>query len=138
MKLKQNRIVALISSIALAISIIASSAIMMMNYDPTKNLVTEANAAGKTYGKASRTYQESSTWGASVFTFKNTEDATKISAFDNNYRLQNIYKMWSVFREMGMNEYQACAALGSAACEGLFYSEMIEYIGMFLHTLFNI
>ena len=127
MKLKQNRIVALISSIALAISIIASSAIMMMNYDPTKNLVTEANAAGKTYGKASRTYQESSTWGASVFTFKNTEDATKISAFDNNYRLQNIYKMWSVFREMGMNEYQACAALGSAACEGLFYSEMIEY-----------
>lgn len=62
-----------------------------------------------------------------TYNFKGTEDATEVSHFGNNYMYQNQFKMWSVYKGMGMTDEQACAALGVAACEGGFSSEGIEY-----------
>ena len=61
------------------------------------------------------------------YSFKGTEDATDVDYFGGNYIYQNQFKMWSVYKGMGMNDKQACAALGVAACEGGFRSESIEY-----------
>ena len=123
--MKCNKVLSLLSAIVLSTTIMASSIIAIMEFDPNKNLVTEAQAAKSDSKWVTTPETNPTTWGNKTFT--NMEDADDINDFDGNYRIQNVYKMWSVYREMGMNEYQACAAMGSCACEGLFYSEMIEY-----------
>ena len=55
------------------------------------------------------------------------EDATNVKDFNNNYRHQNAFKMWSVYKSLGMTDEEACACLGVAACEGSFYPELCEY-----------
>lgn len=114
---KANSILALVSSIALSTAIVASSMIAAMHYSPEKSPVVDAEAyryeSGESYG--------------GMATFSGNEKANNIFDFDGNYLDQNKYKMYCVFRSMGCSKIEACAALGSAACEGSFHSEIIEY-----------
>ena len=59
--------------------------------------------------------------------YSGNEDATKVSDFDDDYISMNKFRMWSVFKGLGMNDTQACAALGVCQAEGGFRSEIIEY-----------
>ena len=54
------------------------------------------------------------------------EDATDISDFSGDYTLQNEYKLWSVFKSLGMNDLQASAALACAKAESNYRAEIIE------------
>lgn len=107
---KCNSALALISSIVMAISIMASSMVAIMNYSVDKSLIVNADAYSADDGK-----------------FSGNEKATDLSDFGGNYLEQNKYKLYCVFRSMGWTKAQACGALGSAACEGSFHSELIEY-----------
>ena len=99
--MKCNKVLSLLSAIVLSTTIMASSIIAIMEFDPNKNLVTEAQAAKSDSKWVTTPETNPTTWGNKTFT--NMEDADDINDFDGNYRIQNVYKMWSVYREMGMN-----------------------------------
>ena len=53
-------------------------------------------------------------------------DANDVEDFDNNYTKMNQYRMWSVFKGLGMNDNQAVAALACSQCESNYRPEQIE------------
>lgn len=107
---RSKSIMALIATIVTATSIMATSMYAIINNTPNYTPVVTAQAYNTTES-----------------TFGGNEKADMITEFNNDYTIQNKYKLYSAFRGMGMTKEQACAALGSAACEGSFHSEIIEY-----------
>ena len=59
-------------------------------------------------------------------TYSGNEDAEDPSDFNDNMTDMGRFKMWSVFKGMGMNDTQACAALACSQAEGHFRSVIIE------------
>lgn len=154
LNIKSNKILALASALVLTSSIMASSMIALTNntsnkFLPMTNAYAEDPAATEpetteppkiempenatmatenSAGLNSHDYDLSQkTILDPMKTFAGNEKATDLSAFGGNTMEQCKYKMYCVYRSMGMTKVQACAALGSAACEGGFHPEIIEY-----------
>lgn len=112
MRLKKiNSVAAMLSAIVMSGAVMASSMAALFN-SPKSPII---NAHGYSI--------DSSGQGG----YTGAEDCDKLFEFNNDYTLQNKWKLYSVYREMGMSKVQALAALGSCACEGGFHSEIIEY-----------
>lgn len=109
MKIKQRPMLALVSSIVMATTLMASSMVAIMTYDGGRGPITQAEA-----------------YSASTLEFSGDEKAQEIDDFAGAYRDQNKYKMYCVLRSLGCTKEQACGALGSSAAESGFCCEIVE------------